>query len=321
VLASPHHAVVATRDLDVMTSFLRTLGFGESARGELSADATRCLYGLGDTTPERLLVAGDAPGGLLRLVATPTPAPASGPYACGPMAIDLYTTDIERSLALAGQAGARCGPIGRYAAGPTPIAEARAVGPDGLAVVFIQIEPRRPSLLDRQPNRLHSEVHSIVWAVPDVDEAAAPWRAAGLQTLADLTLTDPVVGEFLELPRPDAPLRLQLLCDEAATPSRLEVLAFLEDGDAAVGGETATRAGLHAAGFIVDDLVAAAAALPGVVISDPVDTHGVLGPAHAVAGTAPGGVRFELWQLEQEGAHDAPPHLHRPRPLRRRRRR
>jgi len=293
-LASPDHAVLGASDLEAAVAFYRRFGFDQTWHGVLAAEPARLLYGLGrETRQSWLAAAGGRPGGL-RLVETPHPAEQTGPCDHGPHAIDIYTRDIGASRALAAAAGARTGPIARYAVGPLEIQETKAVGPDSVALVFIQVSRRRPSLLDDDETRQHSELHSVVWVVDSVDDALGFWRdRAGLRPFLDATLRNPDVAAFMELPRPQTPLRLAMLADAELRPVRLELIEFPEDpGAAAKPGPL--RAGLHASVFRVAALGDARAALAGAQLgaSTPLETPA--GRRLACAAVAPGGVAFEL---------------------------
>jgi hypothetical protein len=297
MLASPSHAVIGARSPGPMVEFLVGLGFEQASRGTLPAPAASALYGLeGEVAEVRLAVPGAA-SGWLRVVETPHPAPHAGPFDRGPHAIDLYTRDMARSLELAARGGGKVGEVGRYQVGPIAIAESKVIGPEGLAVVFLEASRRRPSVLDTHPDRLHSELHSVVFAVDRVEEALPFFRdEAGLGPYLDATVREPAVARFMNLPRPDTPLRLVMLADARMSPSRLELLEFPEDPGRS--HETGVlRAGLHAACFCVPDLDAARAALGGARFGSEasLDTP-VHGAARAVAGAAPGGVPLELWQ-------------------------
>ena len=219
------------------------------------------------------------------------PAPG-GVYDLRPIAIDLYTRDIHRSLEISGSAGAELGPLVEYSLGPLELEEAEVVGPDHLVVVFIAVNHRRPSVLDADPDRLHSEVHSVVLAVEDTDVALPFWtEAGGLQTLIDAKIEGPYISQLMSLPRPDVPVRFTLMCDEDASPARLELLEFFEDpGEAWPSWPLA--GGLHAPGFSVASLDEAMAALSAAEYG----TVAQVEAQRAVTGVAPGGVRFELWE-------------------------
>lgn len=292
MLSSPSHVAVGCTDLDATTRFLQTFGFEADGDAVLPPEVTAALYGADGPLPQRWLAVPGAERGRIRLVQTASPPAGAGPFDQGAHAIDLYTTDIARSVAQAREAGGRAGPVGSYRAGPLQVHEVKTHGPDGLPLVFIQVDRRRPSVLDAAPDRLHSEVHSIVWTVDeaDMEAALAFWRdTAGLSVLLDAALADPQIAMFMELPRDDVTVRLALLADADVSPARLELLTFPEDRGAP--SPTALLAGSFLPGFTVDDLGAAMASLPGASFGEVV---ALPGGGRAARGVAPGGVAFEL---------------------------
>jgi hypothetical protein len=293
MLASPHHAVIGCSDLEVMTRYLSHFGQELRQEGELQEEAARELYGLERSCRQRILAAPGATSGWLRLVETPTPVQEVGPYDRGPLAIDFYTRNTARSLELVRQADGGHGETVAYEVGPLEVEETDTLGPDRLRIVFLQINRGRPSLLDSDPERLHSELHSIVWTVSSMDAALAPWvEAGGLTLLNDARIEGPTISRLLGLPRPEVPIRFVLAADQAQTPARLELIEFPED-------EGANRAtwplapGLHAAAFFVGDLDDAMEGLDAVELGTVVQ---IVGGGRAVSGVAAGGVRFELWE-------------------------
>ncbi|MEM7587705.1 MAG: hypothetical protein AAF560_30235 [Acidobacteriota bacterium] len=290
MLDSPSHVVVGCSDLEAMEAFLGHFGFISSAAPELPADAASALYGLDRPARQRLLSTPGAEQGWVRLVATPHAARSFEPYDPRPVAIDLYTRDIHQSLEISRQAGAHCGELVEYELGPLEIQEVEVVGPDQLVVVFIRANQRRPSVLDHDPDRLHSEVHSVVHAVADADVAMPFWtEAGGLTTLIDARIEGPIISQLMALPRPNVPVRFILMCDAEVRPARLELLQFFEDPGTALPNWP-LAAGLHGPCFAVEDLDAAIATLPaefGNIVC--------VGTQRGVSAVAPGGVRFELW--------------------------
>lgn len=300
MLHSPDHVVLGATDARATVGFLARLGFHLAGREVLPRSAAETLYGLESETEQTVLVAPGSSRGFVRVVETPHPAPPAEPFERGPHALDLYTSEIRSSLKTAAAAGARTGPIAAYEIGQLSILEAKAVGPDGLAVVFIQIGRRRPSLLDREPGRLHSEVHSAVFAVRSVSEALPFWRErAGLGVLLDETVREAAVARFMELPRANAPIRIAVLADAEQQPLRLELLEFPEDPGPA-RPSWPLRAGLHAVAFTVPSLTAALGRLLPVPMSRVLDWRPLLHEgSRAVTGEAPGAVRFELWESRE----------------------
>jgi catechol 2,3-dioxygenase-like lactoylglutathione lyase family enzyme len=292
------HAVLGASDLAADVAFLTALGFTADPPRRLDAELADALYGLPGPTEEVVLRAAGRSAGAVRVVASPVPRPAPDPYHRGGHALDLYTTDIVRSGEVSRGAGATVGPLADYEFGPVHLRQSQATGPDGVPVVFVEIAHRLPSLLDSEPDRLHSELHSVVWAVDDIDAATAFWtEVVGLELRSRFPITEPAVPAFMGLPRP-TPLVMSVLTGPGAAAPRLELLAYDDEPGPAVPvvplvpGATipvlvtadldATLARLVAAG---------AAARP--VVSAP-DADGRPQPACTVAG--PGGLGFELRQ-------------------------
>ncbi len=237
---SPAVCVLGCTNLPESVAFWTSFGFIERSRVQLDTEQSVSLYGCTEPTTEVLLCMPDAIAGHLRLVSTSRHRPAIGPFDRGPHAIDLYTTDMGRSLTVASAVGANTA-FGQldYQFGPMHLQEGKCVGPDGVIVVFVDITRRRPSVLDRFPDRLHSEVHSVVNIVGSVDAANATWTgAAGLTLVADAVIDTPELGEFLQLPHPDR-CRMSLLADQGVSPIRFEQLGFI-DGGASEGVDIST---------------------------------------------------------------------------------
>ena len=291
MLSSPSHAVVGCSDPERTERFLSHFGFEGAPASELTAGAAAALYGLAGAASQRVLRTPGADAGWVRLVATPHPARHPGTYDARPIAIDLYTRDIHRSIEISREAGAEIRDLVEYALGPIEVKEVEVVGPDHLVVVFIEVNKLRPSVLDRDPDRLHSEVHSVVFSVRSTDAALPFWtETAGLETLIDAKIEGPNISRLMDLPRDNVPVRFTLMCDGDSNPARFELLEFFDDP----GDEQPTwplAAGLHASGFTVEDLDQAIAGLEGAEFG----AVGEVGDERAVSAVAPGGVRFELW--------------------------
>ncbi|MEM7483476.1 MAG: hypothetical protein AAF481_20140 [Acidobacteriota bacterium] len=292
-LASPSYVVIGASDLAKSARFLGYFGFMSASSSTLSAAAATALYGLDQPVEVQELDVPGARQGRVRLVATPHPPRSAGPYDARPVAIDLYTRDIHRSLEIAEAAGAELGELVEYDLGPLEIKEVEVIGPDHLVVVFLQVNKLRPSVLDHDHDRLHSEVHSIVMSVRDAEAALPFWTGpSGLTTLIDAKIEGPIISRLMGLPRPNVPVRFILLCDEASNPARLELLEFFEDpGDELPNWPLA--AGLQGPGFDVADLDRAQAVLTGADFG----AVTLVEAGRAVSAVAPGGVRFELREL------------------------
>jgi len=286
-------AVVGAADVDATTAWLGHLGFTEITDLRLSPEAAKALYADGAATHVRELRVPDATRGAVRLVAAAERAQPD-PLARGPYGFLLYTRDLHRSLDIAAGDGARPSPVAAYQAGVKQMREARAVYPDGLVVVFVQVDDRRPSLLDDHPDRLHSELHSVTFAVEDVDEAVAALTAAGLSTVLDTEIAEPSVTGFLQLPRPDTRIRLVMLATADQTPARVEVLTYTDaPGPAAPAPGSAVRVGLRAAVAYVGEL--ASVTVGGAALPTLADTGLAATPRCALVDLGRG-VSVELWE-------------------------
>jgi catechol 2,3-dioxygenase-like lactoylglutathione lyase family enzyme len=297
MLPSPDHAVIGVSDPDRSVDFLRLLGFAEVASGELDGEAAAGLYGLEESAHETVLQVPGARRGYLRLVTTPNPPRQALPLDSRAFAIDLFSSDIEESLRVAEEAGLHASPIVTHQFGPISIREVEVRGPDGIVVTLLESEARRPTILDREPDRLHSEVHAWVWSVKGIDRLLPFWlERAGQEKLTDAVLETPDLGALLGVPDREIKARLVVLGDADAHPIRLEMIEFL--GEPAVDQPSfPLAAGLHAPAFRVEDLDGACRKLEGAQFGPIValDTA-VHKEARAVSAVAPGDLRFELWE-------------------------
>lgn len=277
MLDSPIGAVVAVRSADDAVALLARLGLVEVGRGDLPPELYGAAGGYVDTAV--------ADRGRVRVVEVPEAGDPRAGFDHGLAALDLYSRDLGRSLAVA---RVPAGPRVRIDLGPLVMEQVRLTGPDGLPLVLIDASSRRPSLLDTDDAALHSEAHSMVWVVPSIDEALPFWVAAGLTPVFDLPIESPAVCDLLELPSRDVRVRMAMLADEGLRPMRLELFEFPDDeGDPA---DPAPRAGRAWPAFEVADLDAALS-LPWTATGSRVDVAG----RPVVRCVAPGGVVAELW--------------------------
>ena len=283
--------VAGVRDLDETARFLAVFGLRESDRSEVPADLARALYGVDRVLAQREMAADGVERGRVVLVTTERMADRAGPYARGPLAVDIYTRDIEQSLSLVDGAGHQHGPVGTVELGELVLRQCLVRGPSALNIGLVQASRRRPSLLDADDERLHSEVGSVVWSVDDVAASIAAWRDAGLTALGPYPVMHPEVSAFMELPRPDVPITMGMLCDASMSAVRIEPLTFTADTGADPHDGRALRSGVHALRFHVADLDAAMASVAGASYGDV-----VAAPVPCVAGRARDGIRFQLWQ-------------------------
>jgi hypothetical protein len=300
VLSSPTTAVIGASDLARTVEFLALFDLAPTAQDVLPAGAAEALYGVERELAEMLLTADGSLAGSVRVLGPVAPVAGleGDHYATGAHAFDLYTCDMAASLHRVNAAGYEHGPVGHVELGPLVMDQVLITGPDGLVVVLIESQRRRPSLLDSDTVRLHSEGHSFIWAVDSMDEALPFWAAApGLSVPFDAPVVHPEVNRFMGLPDADAKLRMAMVCDDAVSPMRFELLEFV-GRSGAVRQSWPLHAGLHAPSFGVDDLDGAVAVLaPDASFGEVVEVESkVHGSARGCTALAPGGVRFELWE-------------------------
>jgi len=292
MLNSPSFITIGTSNIERTARFFQAFGFVRESGATIDAFAAREMYGLPAATTDATLVMPGTGLGFVRLVQTPLDAQSGGPFDRGPHAVDLYVRDMSRALNIVKNTHAEVSAVAAYSVGPMKIKECKCVGPDGLVLVLIEVDKRRPSVLDSADTVLFSQVHSAVSVVESIDAAAPFWRSAGLKVLLDATFAEPTVAEFMHLPRPDTRLRLALFAEEAQSPIRLEMIEF-PDPDARgapMVDPKPLRPGRFLFGFGVANVAAAIAAMPGADYSKIARLSNGL----AATGVAPGGVGFEL---------------------------
>jgi catechol 2,3-dioxygenase-like lactoylglutathione lyase family enzyme len=290
------HAVVGASDLARSVSFYTAMGFDILREGRVEADAASALYGLDAATDEVVLGVAGAHGGMLRVVATPLAAPEPADFHRGGHALDVYTTDIHASVSAAQAWGAVTGPIADYPFGPVHLTQAQAYAPDHVPFVFVGIDHRLPSVLDAQPERLHSELHSVVACVDDLDAETAFWTGiVPLEKQSAFPIDVPAVSEFMMLPR-HVPVRMSVMRSPGAVPPRFELLEFQGADGPYVAGHPLLPGALIA-GLVTDDLDVTIARLAagGAEVGAVVRTEGLRDGAQRAAWVrTPGGVDVEV---------------------------
>jgi hypothetical protein len=297
MLSSPRDVVVGASATERTVEFLSLFGFERSAEGRLPADAAQALYGLDGPTDEVLMAVAGADRGRIRVVATPHPARSFAPFDPRPFAIDLYSFDIEKSVALAADAGYHTSPVADHRFGPVVIREVEITGPDSLVVTLLEMAAgRRSSILDSDPGRLHSEVHAFVWSASGLDGLLPYWEERGLVTTLDAVLDTPGLGALVGVPEEEVSMRLVVLADPEGRAVRTEFVDFL-GRTGPVQPTLPLAAGLHAPAFEVADLEAAAVALAPASVGEAVTLSNAVHPrSRAATVEAPGGQRIEIWE-------------------------
>jgi len=245
-LGSASHIVIGATAPAATRAFFQAFGFVDD---DVRQDSL--IRGLGHRT-ELVIVEADASERLVD-------------YDLGPRGLDLYTSDMDRSLEVAASAGADVGPVGVVEIGPMVMKQVTVWGPDAIPLVLIENSSRRASLLDDRPDELHSEVHSLVWAVASRDAEAEWFESQGCIRGMDLSFSNPAVSSFMRLPDELVELSMVMLANEANDPIRFELLEF-------VGHEgrpfTPSLAGIQAVGFTVPGTKPGRATTTGGVVLD-----------------------------------------------------
>lgn len=244
-LGSATHVVIGATDRDATRAFFEAFGFESDGSDVL-------VRGLGHHT--ELVLVDAAPG--RRLSA----------YDLGPRGLDLYTADMDASLAVARELGADVGPVGVMELGPMTMRQVTVWGPDHLPLVLIENTSRRASLLDDHPDELHSEIHSLVWAVTDRDVEARWWETHGATKGMDLAFREAAVSSFMRLPDPEVDVAMVMFANAANDPIRFELLEF--PGRSGTPFSADGTAGIQAVGFTVPGAEPYRLTTPGGVVID-----------------------------------------------------
>ncbi|MGI9667745.1 MAG: hypothetical protein ACR2N2_11735 [Acidimicrobiia bacterium] len=223
--------------------------------GATSVDATAEFFAVAGFTPQgastggvHLLQQGASGAGIVVLEAS-GPSVRREPYAAGPAAIDVYTSDIAQGAAAFEAAGYEVGRFADLSIGPVTLKQVRIHGPDHVPVVLVETSHRRSSLLDQEPDRLFSEGHSLVWVVNGRDDEASWWVDRGATKGMNLDFDTPATSVLLDLPDESVAVAMTMLSDEAVGPFRLELLEFTHMASGARARQDADLPGIQGLRF------------------------------------------------------------------------
>ena len=206
-------AVVGTVDVDA------SVAFAASAFGLASLESSDASTVMG--------VPGVATG-RVRFESVPGDEGQPSPelWETGPRLLGIYSRDLRETKRRVEAAGGQIGPITSYPYGAS-MQEAVVSGPGDLFWTVPQVTPRRPSpAFDRDPDRLHGELHSAVINVDDMDTALRFFvDGGGLVSLFDGTLAGEPFERMMGLPK-GASLRIAFLSSVDQAPARLELMQF-----------------------------------------------------------------------------------------------
>ena len=252
LVTAPVEVVIGTTDLAEAARFLGVFGFEQRDGGSYDQATTASAYGLDAATDWIRLGQPGVDRGTVRLVETPHESPRPDVTAAGPLAVDLYTTDIDASLAAAQAAGIEPGYLGTLDLGALVMRQCELWAPDNWRLVLVEANVRRPTSLD-DTDRRHSEVHSVLWTVPSIEAAAPVLAEHGLEQTHVFPIQHPELARIVGLPTPDTTLVMNLMVDEVQAPIRVELCEFPEHPVAAET-DSVLRAGIHALAFGANDV-------------------------------------------------------------------
>ena len=167
-----------------------------------------------------------------------------------------------------------------YPYGAASLSEVVAYGRDNVwwTVPLAVPGAHRPSAAyATDPERLHSELHTVVLVVDDHDAAVAFFEAGGLSTVFDGEMAGPEFERLVGMPE-GATLRLAFLGGPEHQPARFEIMSFTGvDGADRVGDPV----GIQRVVFTCDDVDGTRAALVAAG-AQPLEDGGLLGPVGVV---------------------------------------
>jgi catechol 2,3-dioxygenase-like lactoylglutathione lyase family enzyme len=299
-LGSPTHAVIGVSDIDASLDWWTGLGFGVTSENTLDPEAAEGLFGLAGAVEQVELRVDEAPGGAIWLVQTPHLQSTLGPIDTGPYALNLYTTDMDASVALSNDLGAKFGGRLAYTIGNLVLEEVSMFGPDGSLLVFIASSDRDPSVLDIHPEWLHSEIHSIVSSVRSVDTSNRFWSDQLGMTILTTRNLNSGLGSLPKFSH-EIRTRMTSLCDEFINPIRYSFVEFndiSQDHNARNVSTWPLPAACPLGCFTVVDVANSAAQMfrAGATFGEIVDLgHGcAIGGSKGIWGLDPNGTRFIL---------------------------
>ncbi|OBC01600.1 hypothetical protein A5784_17940 [Mycobacterium sp. 852013-50091_SCH5140682] len=304
-LSYPTSAVVGATDIGKMALFFGALGMRPRPMGSIGTDVASALYGLDHPVRQvEMITAGS--DRTVRIVETPHQALPFTPLTGGPYGLDFFSNDVDTTMALVTAAGGHNAtefvnfglePSMHPEAATTPTScENLLQGPDELGMYITDVtrtDNPRPSLLDRDPELMTSELIEICWVVADLERERNFWeQEVGVDVVFECYAENEGMVKLMRHPHPTLLRCINVSDDEAHT--RIEFMSY-PDETISTPPNWPLRGGLFASLFWVDDIAASMARLPSaefgtvVTFTDPND-----GPVTAVSAASPTGVRFEI---------------------------
>lgn len=179
-----------------------------------------------------LLTAGGSEVGRLRLELLDNPSGAgdadTAPWDPGARLLGIYSRDLDVTVEGMRAAGGEPRDAVSYPYGSSTLSEMVGRGTDGVwwtAPLAVTGQHRPSPAFASDPDRTHSELHTVVLVVDDHDEALRFFTAGGLVTVFDGTMQGGQFEDLVGMP-PGASLRLSFLGGEEHLPARWELMSF-----------------------------------------------------------------------------------------------
>lgn len=237
---------------------------------------------------------------------TPHEAEPFAPLRGGPYALDFFSSDVELTMASVIAAGAH-NVSGFVACGLEPSRHVDAAnwgkryeclfqGPDELTLYITDIErsPNRyHSVLDDDPDRVHSELIEICWVVDDLGRERAFWtEEVGVEMDFHGYAENQAMVELMYHPEPMLLECINIV--DAGSNTKVEFMGY-PDQTIDMVANWPLRGGLFGSLYWADDLDKVIDTLPSARFTDPICYQDPRdGWVHAVTAESPTGTRFEV---------------------------
>jgi hypothetical protein len=303
MLIAPDHSVVGAFDLLQAQNFFESFGLAVVHSNVLPREVSQLLYGLEAPTEQVIMRTPGAISGV-RLVKTPHPNQARDPLDTFGFAIDIYVRDMNLALEFCRSKGYETRPVAQWSLDGKSVQECLVIGPNGLQVVIVSGDVRRPSLLDQNPSIMFSEILAFVNFVEDAGADQEFWtRAGGLTQLRNETFDGSAMYEMLHLPRKGLEMRFALYWTgaDSTNTAKVELVSCETSPKGPKIPLLPQKAEFGPVAFILDSSDSLAFASSFVADLEHTDfVHATLEGQNrkVVRAISPAGVAFELWCKE-----------------------
>ena len=230
MLDAPDHSIVGTNNLALAEKFFSDFGLKATFSEKLSEAASSILYGINGSCQQLMMrTPGTVPG--IRLVETPHKTPKRDPLDTRGYAVDIYARNMATAVKHAQANGYQTLPLAHWELDGKSVQECRVLGPEGLSVVLIDGDIKRPNIMDKDASRDFSEIGAFVNLVHDANLDKDFWtQRGGLTELRNANFDGTPMVAMMELPRANLQMRFALYWSGADAPNTAKVeLVSCED--------------------------------------------------------------------------------------------